>query len=666
MAKIKLNKVVASFNYDVIREKYIVCRVFGDVKNVSFAAIFLDEVLQDYVYIESVLYLGGKSCYLLVNKKQDIYELCCVLSRKYPNLQMEEMELEVLTDYRLLQLLLNSLSQRKTEEYRFNNLTGTLIYIYPSLLKRNKSGEIIQIIASKFQMRKEMVLEESICSFTRVTPRDNVISDKTRRLFLFDKKTGMMKRCFDLKCREDVFIDKQFFDHTNRVDYMNFNAFDKCKGYAWCRLLDGVDKFLGNYLKLEFKEVECFQQEKLTRTRRNFKKNRVKEFVKERSFVIVDSVLSAQSKRLAVKLSDVIQDIYHGRVYQRRPMKDDICFYIVPVKDNCTKEEDTYRKAVALSQQGYVVQCFMENFGGDDLEFSIKKDGTNSILNNILKEVIIKDDLKKRKISLVDWNEFGFDGEWTFCIPNKEQLDTSLKMSIGKDGCFTFSSVTDDRISVTTLVDAVNKNANAELIIQSPDKQINIIENTHISGLLDFRSIEKHIKGLKTDVKIPIQDLLSAISDMSFAPYFKEKLLDIITGLNLIIADRTTCEMIIEDMSDSEKSLFSDFLLFKYDVALVANFRDKRHKEEIISSQLDISYWKLNTRESVYLAGQKSQELNTKFVNSTVARRVFTYGSHRLFFDELLPLMAVDFVKHEELTVFPFPIKYLREYSNEN
>lgn len=142
--------------------------------------------------------------------------------------------------------------------------------------------------------------------------------------------------------------------------------------------------------------------------------------------------------------------------------------------------------------------------------------------------------------------------------------------------------------------------------------------------------------------------------------------MDKITGLNLIIADRTTCEMIIEDMSDSEKSLFSDFLLSKYDVALVANFRDKKHKEEIISSQLDISYWELNTRESVYLAGQKSQELNTKFVNSTVARRVFTYGSHRLFFDELLPLMAVDFVKHEELTVFPFPIKYLREYSNES
>lgn len=662
MTKIKLNKVIASFNYDAIREQYFLYRVYGDNKNITFGAIFLDEVLQDSAYIESVLYLGGPSCYLLVNKNQDVYELRLALSRKYANLQMEEKEFEELANYQLLQLLLNSLSQRKTEEYKFNNLTGTLIYIYPSLLKRNKSGEVVQIIASKFQMRKDMILEESVCTFTRIISKDGAISDKTRRQFLFDKKTGMIQRNFDQKCKEDVFIDKQIFDQKNRVDYMNFNSFNKCKGYAWCKLLDGIDTYLSRYLNYKFAEVECFQQEKITRARSNYKKNRVKEFMLERNFVIVDSVASVQSKRLAVKLSDAIRDIYRGRVYQRSPRKDDICFYIVPVKDNCKKEEDTYEDAVALSKKGTIVQCLMENFGDDNPDFSIKKDGTNSVLNNLFKEVIIKDDLEKGKISLVEWGDFGFNGKWTFCIPNKDNIDDSLKMVIGEDGTFYFSSIS-DFISVSTLKQAVHENENAELIIQSPDKHINIIENTHMSGLLDFRSIEKHVKGLKADIKISKEDLLSRISEVSFEPYFVEKLLNNICVLHKDVIDRITFEQILKGMSDSEKSLFSDFLLSKYNVALVANYRDKRHKEEIISSQLDISYWKINDKESFYLTGQKSQELNRKFANSTVARKVFAYNNHRLFFDEILPLMAVDFVKHEELTVFPFPMKYLREYN---
>ena len=37
-------------------------------------------------------------------------------------------------------------------------------------------------------------------------------------------------------------------------------------------------------------------------------------------------------------------------------------------------------------------------------------------------------------------------------------------------------------------------------------------------------------------------------------------------------------------------------------------------------------------------------------------------------FSELLPLMAVDFVRNKQYTVLPFPFKYLREWKtiNEN
>lgn len=45
-----------------------------------------------------------------------------------------------------------------------------------------------------------------------------------------------------------------------------------------------------------------------------------------------------------------------------------------------------------------------------------------------------------------------------------------------------------------------------------------------------------------------------------------------------------------------------------------------------------------------------------------VIREIEPGDDSNLIFDKLLPLMNVDFVKNGDLTVVPFPIKYLREW----
>ena len=46
-----------------------------------------------------------------------------------------------------------------------------------------------------------------------------------------------------------------------------------------------------------------------------------------------------------------------------------------------------------------------------------------------------------------------------------------------------------------------------------------------------------------------------------------------------------------------------------------------------------------------------------------IIREVQAIDDAPVFFDELLPLMDVDFVRLGSLTVLPFPFKYLREYA---
>lgn len=62
----------------------------------------------------------------------------------------------------------------------------------------------------------------------------------------------------------------------------------------------------------------------------------------------------------------------------------------------------------------------------------------------------------------------------------------------------------------------------------------------------------------------------------------------------------------------------------------------------------------------VYYVGAKSQ-IRTKYAKACCIRKVITLGDN-LEFKELLPLMAVEFVRNSQYTVIPFPYKYLREY----
>lgn len=48
--------------------------------------------------------------------------------------------------------------------------------------------------------------------------------------------------------------------------------------------------------------------------------------------------------------------------------------------------------------------------------------------------------------------------------------------------------------------------------------------------------------------------------------------------------------------------------------------------------------------------------------NAANIRELCTEGSGKVDIERVLPLMDVDFVRNGQLTVVPFPFKYLREY----
>lgn len=89
--------------------------------------------------------------------------------------------------------------------------------------------------------------------------------------------------------------------------------------------------------------------------------------------------------------------------------------------------------------------------------------------------------------------------------------------------------------------------------------------------------------------------------------------------------------------------------------------RGKSAREELMSSILDIkSFVRVDGR--YYLVGTIGEGMRYTLNWATNIRKIESYKGAPLFYKELLPMMNVSFVRNGQLTVVPFPFKYLREY----
>lgn len=118
-------------------------------------------------------------------------------------------------------------------------------------------------------------------------------------------------------------------------------------------------------------------------------------------------------------------------------------------------------------------------------------------------------------------------------------------------------------------------------------------------------------------------------------------------------------------MRTNAASAFNRFFHKKYDIWIDGELR-KEEFESIyqMSNLLNIKYEYNendyhNEHTFIYYVGAKSKRLS--YPNACSIRKVISLGSE-LEYEELLPLMAVEFVRNSQYTVLPFPYKYLREY----
>lgn len=91
------------------------------------------------------------------------------------------------------------------------------------------------------------------------------------------------------------------------------------------------------------------------------------------------------------------------------------------------------------------------------------------------------------------------------------------------------------------------------------------------------------------------------------------------------------------------------------------HLRGKAPRQELLSAITDIKLFDRGNRR-YYFVGIIGEGMRTNVTSAANIRMIEPYKNAELRFEELLPLMNVTFVRNGQLTVVPFPFKYLREY----
>lgn len=89
--------------------------------------------------------------------------------------------------------------------------------------------------------------------------------------------------------------------------------------------------------------------------------------------------------------------------------------------------------------------------------------------------------------------------------------------------------------------------------------------------------------------------------------------------------------------------------------------RGKQMREELLSASIDIKQFH-DGNSTFYFVGTIGAGMKYTLHNAVNIRRIEPYEDAPMMFDNLLTLMNVTFVRNGQLTVLPFPFKYLREH----
>lgn len=270
------------------------------------------------------------------------------------------------------------------------------------------------------------------------------------------------------------------------------------------------------------------------------------------------------------------------------------------------KSKDGLNICVVLEKEKYkdIEDPYSKNYDATVQHITIGGDFKNKSaqLKSVLNELVIKHDIRSNRLSLYDWAKTGFQNNVSF----------GMKFNLDDEN----------------------------------EQQIYCFMTVHPNGTFDF------VKKDPTDI-------------FDYDDYTK--------CTEIFAGNDDVCGIVMNHKGEINIIRNTDWFtipeIFKireeYEKERVHKFRSEQGREEFLPGITDIKMFDKDG-SIYYFVGTIGLGMQASVANAANIRRIEPYDDAPIFFEQLLPLMNVDFVHNERLTVRPFPFKYLSEWARKN
>ncbi|WP_400196868.1 hypothetical protein [Candidatus Methanarcanum hacksteinii] len=244
----------------------------------------------------------------------------------------------------------------------------------------------------------------------------------------------------------------------------------------------------------------------------------------------------------------------------------------------------------------------------------------------IFEQLFIKEDLESDMVSFYHWAAENYPGDWTFARPIKHKEKGKKRKVLDGFACLTIKN--DGRIVDKGFFSPADPFGPSPLTsldwekisyaVINPAGDINLVTQTDASTITDGLSIKRMIEANNNKVA-----------------EYEEKTKDWTEEQKE--ADRKNRPQRAEGIATWETKL-------KY-----------------MGGCIGVGYYRLSPDRWIYYVGAQDNP-NQAITNASTVYLIESVNGSDIFFDDLFPMMAVPFVKHNQNTVIPFPIKYLTEW----
>lgn len=590
--KIKINKIESDIDYFSIDSKYDIFAVKTDDKYFSRGSKTLDSPLADKRVL-SLCFESGKIFYVLLehnSENKKIIRKICDETEDADKISITQINSADMDNNLLVQLLINGISSKSHPYLQFNNLTGRFFCFCPEWIIRDKNN-IKQIKTIEFHVNKDNILEMNLRTFTSLKYKEYLKFDK-KKWYEYPQYMISVDNSLRRKTKSDNdaegFIMRQFSNSRNTIPFMNIQNFRKFKISKMGALEAFTSTFNKKYegiasIKFAEKEIsdsiECFSQTKS----KEINHAHVSEVLANKNIKIVDAINTEDSEKFCKKISDILSDAYEVKAkIGKRLNKEALNIRII---HNDEYYGDDIHDPHDDNLEGYSVQ---------HISFEDFADSADKAISTVVHNLIIKDDLIKKKISLIDWSGLGYNEDIIFGTVLKEGEFSSSRyffMTVHNDGSFDIEEkeYTFMEMDIYTELEEIFENNPSVVGIFKLNGHTNIIKQTGMFTVPEIFAIREQLEQNNTSI------------------------------------------------------------------------RNKEGRAEYFEAVTDLKLYEENECQ-YYFAGVIGNGMNTGIDRAAKIYEISATPGSDLFFDRLLQLMNVLFVRNSQLTVMPFPFKYLREY----